>query len=119
MADEIHFRPPLTPAKDIMGGAGTYSALGARLLSAPPHSKRVGWIVDAGSDFPPQLRREIAAWDTSCLIRETPMRLTTRGWNGYGENEHRCTGPESALTDEGMTYLLLLVKILINPEKFP
>lgn len=46
-------------------------------------------MVDCGSDFPPELRETIATWDTGVLIRETPDRLTTRGWNGYGENEHR------------------------------
>jgi hypothetical protein len=49
----------------------------------------VGWVVDCGSDFPPELRDTIAKWDTGVLIRETPKRLTTRGWNGYGDNEHR------------------------------
>ena len=73
-----------------MGGAGTFSAIGARLFSPPPQSESVGWIVDCGSDFPPELRDSIAQWKTGALIRETPNRLTTRGWNGYtGENEHR------------------------------
>jgi hypothetical protein len=49
----------------------------------------VGWIVDCGSDFPSELREFIARWQTGAVIRETPERLTTRGWNGYGENEHR------------------------------
>ncbi|UZP34577.1 hypothetical protein NXS19_002393 [Fusarium pseudograminearum] len=50
--DDIDFIPPTEPVKDILGGAGTYSALGARLLSPPPKSTSVGWIVDQGSDFP-------------------------------------------------------------------
>jgi hypothetical protein len=87
--DEIEFPPPKPPVKDILGGAGTYSALGARMFSPPPRSRSVGWIVDCGSDFPPELRETIAQWETGALIRETPHRLTTRGWNGYGENEHR------------------------------
>ncbi|KAF1832043.1 Ribokinase-like protein [Decorospora gaudefroyi] len=87
--DEIEFPPPKPPVKNIVGGAGSYSALGARIFSPPPKSKGVGWIVDCGSDFPPELRDFIAQWDTGVLIRETPDRLTTRGWNGYGENEHR------------------------------
>ncbi|KAE9975907.1 hypothetical protein BLS_002351 [Venturia inaequalis] len=87
--DEIHFPPPKAPVKDILGGAGAYSALGARIFSPPPLSKTISWIVDCGSDFPPELRQAIAQWDTSCLLRETPERLTTRGWNSYGENEHR------------------------------
>jgi sugar/nucleoside kinase (ribokinase family) len=48
----------------------------------------VGWIVDAGTDFPSSLRSLISSWDTGALIRERNA-LTTRGWNGYGENEHR------------------------------
>lgn len=87
--DEIEFPPPKPPVKDIVGGAGSYSALGARIFSPPPLSKSVGWIVDCGSDFPAELRDFIASWDSGALIRETPDRLTTRGWNGYGENEHR------------------------------
>lgn len=74
---------------NVLGGAGAYSALGARIFSPPPASRSVGWIVDCGSDFPPELRETIAQWDTGCLLRETPHRLTTRGWNGYGKNEHR------------------------------
>lgn len=77
--DEIEFKPPIPPVRDVLGGAGTYSAIGARIVSPPPLSRRVGWIVDAGSDFPAELRDTIKTWKTSCLIRETPNRLTTRG----------------------------------------
>ncbi|KAH9826078.1 pfkB family carbohydrate kinase [Teratosphaeria destructans] len=78
-----------TPKTDIIGGAGTYSAIGARLFSPPPHqSKSIGWIVDKGTDFPPDLLDLIASWQTGALIRPRDA-LTTRGWNGYGENEHR------------------------------
>lgn len=87
--DEIEFPPPKPPVKGIVGGAGSYSALGARIFSPAPKSKSVGWIVDCGSDFPPELREFIAQWETGVVIRETPDRLTTRGWNGYGEHEHR------------------------------
>ncbi|KAF2713236.1 Ribokinase-like protein [Pleomassaria siparia CBS 279.74] len=87
--DDIEFRPPTPSVTNILGGAGTWSAIGARILSPPPRSRAVGWVVDCGSDFPHELRETIAKWDTGVLIRETPQRLTTRGWNGYGENEHR------------------------------
>ncbi|KAF2817102.1 Ribokinase-like protein [Mytilinidion resinicola] len=87
--DEIEFPPPKPAAKDILGGAGTYSAVGARMFSPPPQSQSVGWVVDCGSDFPSELRETIVQWDTACLMRETPHRLTTRGWNGYGENDFR------------------------------
>lgn len=87
--DEIHFPPPTPPQYDVLGGAGSYAALGARLLSPPPHSRRVGWIVDAGHDLPAAVRATIARWDTACRVRETPGRATTRGWNGYGAHEAR------------------------------
>jgi hypothetical protein len=89
MSDEIEFAPPKPPVKDIVGGAGSYSALGARIFSPLPKSRSVGWIVDCGSDFPLELRQFISQWQTGVVIRETPDRLTTRGWNGYGEHEHR------------------------------
>ena len=88
-ADDIEFAPPRKPVKDILGGAGSWSALGARLFSPPPVSKSVGWVVDAGSDFPVELRHIIRSWETSCVLRETPDRKTTRGRNVYGENEDR------------------------------
>lgn len=85
--DEIEFATKTV--HDILGGAGTYSAIGARIVSPPPKTRSVGWIVDAGNDFPNELRDMIKSWETSCLIRATPWRQTTRGWNGYGANEHR------------------------------
>lgn len=103
--DEIEFPPPKPPVKDILGGAGSYSALGARLFCPPPQSKSVGWIVDCGSDFPDELRETIARWDTGVVMRETPHRLTTRGWNGYGEHEHRGTSkPMHRITMAGWIY---------------
>ena len=87
--DDIHFPPPKPSVTNILGGAGTYSALGARLLSPPPRSKSIGWVVDVGSDFPHEIRDAINDWDTSCVMRATPERLTTRGWNSYGEGEKR------------------------------
>ncbi|KAK7561294.1 Ribokinase-like protein [Phyllosticta paracitricarpa] len=87
--DDIEFLPPKPPVRDVIGGAGAYSVMGARIMSPPPLSTSVGWIVDEGSDFPAQVRQTIESWETHCLFRQTPDRLTTRGWNGYGENEHR------------------------------
>ncbi|KAB5535248.1 hypothetical protein GE09DRAFT_1143170, partial [Coniochaeta sp. 2T2.1] len=84
--DEIEYPPPRPSLRDIIGGAGTYSALGARLFSpSPTLSRKVGWIVDQGSDFPPSITSLITSWDTGVLLRSTPDRLTTRGWNGYAE----------------------------------
>lgn len=89
--DEIEYTPPKPPQKDVLGGAGSYAALGARLFSPGPiQSQTVGWIVDQGSDFPPAITTLIDSWETAALVRHDPDRLTTRGWNGYvDENETR------------------------------
>ncbi|KAI1336286.1 Ribokinase-like protein [Xylariaceae sp. FL0016] len=108
--DDIEFLPPTPPVKDILGGAGTYSALGARLFSPPPLSNSVGWIIDKGSDFPPALEELISTWETSVDIRDTPERLTTRGWNGYDEHQNRAfkyMTPKQRLTAQDLTPSLL------------
>ena len=103
-----------TPQKDILGGAGTFSALGARLFSPPPASHAIGWIVDQGTDFPSELRDLILSWNTDVLFRgRSAAELTTRGWNGYGENEHRAfkyLTEKKRLTADDLTTELLASK---------
>lgn len=109
--DDIDFPEPENSVKDVFGGAGSYSALGARLFSPPPLSRTVGWVVDQGSDFPPQIASTIDAWGTSALLREDASRFTTRGWNGYeGTDQKRCfryTTPKKRLTADDLTPDLL------------
>ncbi|PBP17158.1 Ribokinase-like protein [Diplocarpon rosae] len=111
--DEIHYLPPTPPVFDVLGGAGSFSALGARLFSPPPFTKTVAWIVDKGSDFPESLARQIESWQTSCLIRTDDTRLTTRGWNGYDASQNRAfkyTTPKLRLTTSSLTPTLLFSK---------
>ncbi|SPQ20048.1 efa4c77c-919c-4331-8a7c-1013580c39dc [Thermothielavioides terrestris] len=114
--DEIEFPPPKPPVRDILGGAGSYSALGARLFSPPPLSRTVGWIVDQGSDFPPSITAQINTWQTSALFRRDPSRLTTRGWNGYApgseQRAFRYTTPKKRLTAADLTPPLLRAKAI-------
>ena len=109
--DDIDFIPPTPSVKDILGGAGSFGALGARLFSPPPESQSVGWIVDRGSDFPESLTALIDSWETSVEYRDDPSRLTTRGWNGYeGTAEKRAfkyTTTKKRLTAEDLTPTLL------------
>ncbi|GAB7356785.1 hypothetical protein MBLNU459_g7677t2 [Dothideomycetes sp. NU459] len=102
----------VTPRLSIPGGAGTYSAIGARVHSPPPKSHGVGWIVDAGSDFPHELRSTIDGWQTGVLVRARDG-LTTKGWNGYGANEHRAfryLTPKLRLTAADLSTSLLRSK---------
>ena len=86
--DEIDYITGHSKA-ELIGGAGTYVAMGARLVSGPSFAKHVGWIVDQGSDFPEHFSRIIDSWGTAVVYRSDPHRLTTRAWNGYGPGEHR------------------------------
>ncbi|KAM0511269.1 hypothetical protein ACHAPE_010013 [Trichoderma viride] len=105
--DDIDFPDPKPPQKDILGGGGSYAALGARLFSPPPLSSTVGWIVDQGSDFPPSVTTLIDSWETSALMRHDPERLTTRGWNGYGgtddKREFKYLTPKKRLTSDDLS----------------
>ncbi|QSZ35690.1 hypothetical protein DSL72_006812 [Monilinia vaccinii-corymbosi] len=104
--DEIHYLPPTPSVYNVLGGAGSYSALGARLFSPPPLSKTISWIVDKGSDFPPSISDQINTWQTSCLTRTDLTRLTTRGWNGYDSSEvrsFRYTTPKLRLDETSLS----------------
>jgi hypothetical protein len=53
----------------------------------------------------------------SCRFRKTPERLTTRGWNGYSEDEHRGKDihiPEAGRAVEIMFYVMLRSVISIQ-----
>ncbi len=87
--DEIHYQPPRAPDLDVMGGAGLYAALGARLFRPPPSSSRVGWTIHEGHDFPSHMRNTIDAWNTSCQFISTPDRPTTTAFNRYEPSGYR------------------------------
>ncbi|KAI1613130.1 Ribokinase-like protein [Exophiala viscosa] len=87
--DEIEYLNGKASEQKIIGGAGTYAALGARLAAGAANALFVSWIVDMGSDFPPEFKAMIDVWRTSCIFRLDTSRLTTTAWNGYGPNEYR------------------------------
>ncbi|KAL4934584.1 ribokinase family protein [Aspergillus undulatus] len=87
--DDIDFEGSQPNVKNVLGGAASFAVIGARLAAGKEHSRSVSWIVDVGSDFPPEVLDEIKSWDTDCVIRNDSGRLTTRAWNGYGPNEKR------------------------------
>ncbi|KAL7273509.1 Double-stranded RNA-containing particles stability [Rhizina undulata] len=91
--DKIEYGPTKTetrpPVDNIIGGAGTYGVIGARLFSPSPCSKCVGWIVDAGYDFPESVLEELKSLDTDMRLRQDLGRPTTRGLNTYGPDDYR------------------------------
>jgi len=78
------------------------------------YASLVSWIVDVGSDFPPEFRSTIESWQTNCVFREDRARLTTRAWNGYsGENEHRGRLPQEFDKPGGLMRLTRRVSLQI------
>lgn len=87
--DDIFYPIPRLPALNILGGAGSYAVLGARLVCGPKRSSDIGWTIHQGFDFPEAVKRQIDTWHTSCNFIQTPDRLTTRALNVYRQNEFR------------------------------
>ncbi|KAJ5161569.1 hypothetical protein N7492_006961 [Penicillium capsulatum] len=87
--DDIDFGGSKPGVKNVLGGAASFAVVGARLVAGSAHGRAVSWIVDVGSDFPPDTLAAIQSWGTDCVIREDHSRLTTRAWNGYHPNEKR------------------------------
>ena len=85
--DDIYYPIPRAPVTGIIGGAGSYAVLGARIMQGSGHG--IGWTVHVGSDFPEHVRKEIESWETGCQFIDTPGRLTTRGLNTYRQQERR------------------------------
>ncbi|KAL6814234.1 Ribokinase-like protein [Trichoderma camerunense] len=104
--DDIDFPPPTASRNNVLGGGGSYAALGARLFSPEPLSTTVGWIVDQGSDFPPSVTSLIDSWNTSAVVRHDADRLTTRGWNGYDgpgdKREFKYLTPKKRITSDDL-----------------
>ncbi|KAI2733148.1 hypothetical protein CBS147332_163 [Penicillium roqueforti] len=87
--DDIDFGGSRPSVKNILGGAASFAVVGARLVSGSKYARAVSWIVDVGSDFPTETLDVIKSWNTACVFRKDPSRLTTRAWNGYHPDEKR------------------------------
>lgn len=89
--DDIYFPVPRLPVLNVLGGAGSYAILGARLICGAKRAKSIGWTIHEGCDFPEAVKNQIEGWNTSCLFVKTPHRLTTRALNIYRQHEFRGT----------------------------
>lgn len=82
--------PPKLLHSNVLGGAGIYAALGARIfreqdVNEQSGGKSVGVIVHEGCDFPMDAKVELESWHLSSVFIKTPQRLTTRGKNIYSK----------------------------------
>ena len=91
LSDDIYQKsPPKTLLSNVLGGAGVYAALGARIfreedLHGKKGCKAVGMVVHEGRDFPVDAKAEIESWHLSSLFFKSPHPLTTRGKNTYSQ----------------------------------
>ncbi|KAI5966238.1 MAK32 [Candida pseudojiufengensis] len=81
--DENRYIDPPAPSQtDIIGGAGTYAIMGARIVTELNNSHLISGIIDKGIDFPSTVYAELQSWSTGIIFRDSD-RLTTRGCNIY------------------------------------
>lgn len=85
--DEVHY--PTESHLGIIGGAGTYAALGAAVVLPLAERQRVGFICDEGHDFSPDTKKEMENWSMGTIFRYDPNRETTKAWNKFVDNEER------------------------------
>ena len=89
LSDDIYQQsPPKLLYPNVLGGAGVYASLGARMfrgeiVTGSNDCGSVGMIVHEGFDFPADAKAELESWHLSSLFVKTPQRLTTRGKNTY------------------------------------
>ncbi|KAF2096536.1 pfkB family kinase [Rhizodiscina lignyota] len=83
--DELRF-PSSPPAKDVVGGSGAYSTLGARIAAGSSGCRNIGCLVLAGNDFPQHVEEELRNWDMTIVIRKDPDKLSTRGLLQYEDD---------------------------------
>ncbi|KAF0325323.1 pfkB family carbohydrate kinase [Colletotrichum asianum] len=95
--DEIRF-PDGRVLRDVAGGSGFYSTLGARLAVPREDAETVCCLVVAGDDFPASVVEQIEDWGVTVLVQKVEGRLSTRGLLVYeddvfGRKTFRYTNP--------------------------
>ncbi|KAK2029081.1 PfkB family carbohydrate kinase [Colletotrichum zoysiae] len=121
--DEIRF-PDGRVLRDVPGGSGFYSTLGARLAVPQNESTAVCCLITAGSDFPCSVRRQIEEWGVSVHLEEVPGARSTRGLleyenDAFGRKTFRYTAPPLHPDVDRLPVSLLgssVVHVLATPE---
>lgn len=115
-----------------IGGGGTYANIGARIwsgrkLSQWPYlkcvlmnrlpAKKLGMIIDRGTDFPPSIQSKLAAYGSEMwLLRDHSDRGTTRALNSYRGDHRRsllslCRGWHEVNLNSSFEYLTPRIRI--------
>lgn len=73
--------------RDVPGGSGAYSTLGARLVAGAERSHEVGCMVMAGDDFPAATLAQFESWGVELVVSRKTGRQSTRGLLVYEDKE--------------------------------
>ncbi|KAL0942998.1 family carbohydrate kinase [Colletotrichum truncatum] len=95
--DEIHFHGGRV-LRDVPGGSGFYSTLGARLAVPQSESKTICCLIPAGDDFPSSAISQIQDWGVEVKLQKIAGSPSTRGLLCYkddvfGDKTFRYTSP--------------------------
>ncbi|TQN72203.1 hypothetical protein CSHISOI_03288 [Colletotrichum shisoi] len=121
--DEIRF-PDGKVLRDIPGGSGFYSTLGARLAVPQSESATICCLIVAGSDFPMSVRGQIEEWGVSVHLEERRRECSTRGLleyenDAFGKKNFRYTTPPLLPNVNTLPDRLLgssIIHVLATPE---
>lgn len=87
--DEVHYEATNQSFTNVIGGAGTFAAIGAGVHLSPEKRHLAQFILDKGNDFTTEMAAEINSWKTGVVWREDDSRGTTKAWNKFVNNEER------------------------------
>lgn len=104
--DEVHYAAAGRSYTNVIGGAGTFAALGAGLHLRVRERGEAQFVLDKGRDFTPEMEAKIRAWRLGVVWRTNADRDTTRTCNTFVENEERL-------------FKYLSPKKQINPDDVP
>lgn len=94
--DELRF-PHAPTMRDVTGGSGAFSTLGARLVAGKERTHEVGCVIMAGDDFPESTLAKFRTWGMELLVSRKPGKESTRGLLVY---EDSVFGGKSSLSDK-------------------
>ncbi|CAM0141549.1 unnamed protein product [Umbelopsis sp. WA50703] len=78
-----------TQQKDVLGGAGVFAIYGILSVSAVTEWRNIGYTVQRGHDFVPEIQHELERLDISLNPQDHPDLYTPRGLNTFGNDDHR------------------------------
>lgn len=97
--DELRF-PQAPTMRDVTGGSGAFSTLGARLVAGEERSHEVGCLIMAGDDFPESTLAKFRSWGMELVVSRRPGRQSTRGLLIY---EDDAFGGKSSPSDQAVS----------------